>query len=161
MFKFFGRHNHQKCDSCINDTYVLENSNCLKECSNQYYKIGNKCEKCQTDNNCNLFVTNTCTCKKCNNHYYLKNEICQKCDDSCNECDIISTNCTNCPDNNYLYENKCYNCQREHCDIFRSDNCACNVCKEHYYNKNDECLSCIKNCKKYSNYTQIFLIHVF
>ena len=47
----------QKCTKCIND-YLLENGNCLTQCSNGYEKLGNICQFCN-DNKCQDFETNS------------------------------------------------------------------------------------------------------
>ena len=141
--------NNQLCKSC-QPNYFLENVNCKKECSEGYIISGKECQKC-TLNNCQKLEKNniTCICETCNNHYYLKNNECSICDNSCNGCQGEPTNCTSCQANNFLYNNKCYSCQYEHCEKYKEDNCACDICKEGYYNEGFVCKKCqSNNCKK-------------
>ena len=141
--------NNQQCKSC-QPNYFLENVNCKKECSEGYIISGKECQKC-TLNNCQKLEKNniTCICETCNNHYYLKNNECSICDNSCNGCQGEPTNCTSCQANNFLYNNKCYSCQYEHCEKYKEDNCACDICKEGYYNEGFVCKKCqSNNCKK-------------
>ena len=139
---------NQKCTEC-KPGFLLENVNCVTQCSNGYEKKDNRCSSCGGQN-CSNFVNNSCDCIECDFHYYLNESKCYQCDYNCGDCSIIPTNCTNCfpPEVKYLYDNICYECVGDdRCEIKREDNCACQTCKEEYYNLNYQCEACVEGCK--------------
>ena len=139
---------NQKCTEC-KPGFLLENVNCVTQCSNGYEKKDNRCSSCGGQN-CSNFVNNSCDCIECDFHYYLNESKCYQCDYNCGDCSIIPTNCTNCfpPEVKYLYDNICYECVGDdRCEIKREDNCSCQTCKEEYYNLNYQCEACVEGCK--------------
>ena len=143
----------QKCTSC-KSPYLLENDNCVENCSPNYYrKSDDKCECCH-DDQCNKFEQNTCICLKCEHHYFVNsNKKCELCSVNCNDCNETSTNCTSCiGDNSFLYNNTCYACEdNSKCKNFFEKGCECEKCKDGFYNLNHQCKSCVNDCKTCSN----------
>ena len=147
---------NQKCTECKSE-FLLENGNCVKQCSNGYEKKDKTCSSCEEETEtCNNFVNNTCDCLECKFHYYLNKSKCYLCDYNCGDCSIIPTNCTNCfpPEVKYLYNSICYQCvDDDKCEIKGEDNCSCQTCKKSFYNINYQCEECARGCDVCTNST--------
>ena len=124
----------QKCKSCT-DEYLLENGNCLDECSNGFYKKDKECLNC-SDNTCLDFETNNCDCKECINGFNLNNnKKCENCSD--NTCLDFETNTCDCKEciNGFHLNNikKCEKCSDDACLDFETNTCKCINCSSGFY----------------------------
>jgi len=147
----------QRCSSCKSN-YLLENGNCVDNCSPGRGKIpiaDNKyeCKYCG-DDQCKEFELNTCNCQVCKyEHFFVNsNKTCESCDENCGNCIETSTKCTSCLGRKFLYNDTCYVCEdNSKCENFFDGGCECEKCKDGFYNLNHQCKSCINNCKTCSN----------
>ena len=141
------------CTAC-KEGFLLEDSKCNENCSKGRGVIDTpgKCDICP-DNACEIFAQNKCDCKKCKTEQYFINSsnICSVCDDNCKSCEGEAKKCKSCPVNYKLFNNKCYKCQEQHCEVKESDNCRCNKCKDGYYVDDYECKECNETCKTCSS----------
>ena len=142
--------NNQKCIKCKDDL-LLEDGNCLSQCSSGYKKIGNECINCY-DNTCKNFSNNSCNCLECNDGYYLILNKCSECDPSCKTCNNNKNECTSCFNNSFLSENKCVYCSD--CNETEKDSCKCASCNEGLYLENFLCKNCSDNCRICDNNTE-------
>ena len=145
----------QKCLTC-KEEFLIENNNCLKNCSKGYEKTEEKrCRICDHQNTCTDFETNTCNCLKCISLFFVNSsKMCEECDTNCKDCFGTSTNCTSCSDKNFLYNSTCYQCVDNNiCDKYLDDSkkCECEKCKDGFYNSKYECINCVNNCTTCSN----------
>ena len=90
--------NNQKCISCKNTEYFLQEGNCVEKCSDfGYYEKDKKCLKCSE--NCKICIENN-ICIECYEGKYLDENdyTCKKCSDNCLTCSkgIDSNGNNNC-----------------------------------------------------------------
>lgn len=171
---YSGNINDQKCTSCKNENHVLQEGNCIEECTEGYYEEEKQCLKCS--DSCKICEDSE-KCKVCYDGYYLEenNESkCKKCCDNCETCskgpeENGNQNCISCdqesmykylindennltcvgecPENTYL-DNSNLKCQKcvEFCKYcLKSDKCE--VCYDGYYLKEKICKKCSDNCE--------------
>ena len=143
--------NDQKCKSCINDLFNLDDKgNCY--CKNGYYKSGKNCEICTNTIKCDTYKKNTCNCNSCLEKNYLINDKCEKCSDKCFNCTTNEDYCTSCEQNKFLDNNQCHECtDKSFCNQIISDTCKCEKCKDGYYNDFFRCFECSTGCKTCNN----------
>ena len=99
--------NDQKCTSCKNENHVLQEGNCIEECTQGYYEEEKKCLKCSEF--CKI-CQNSENCEECHDGYYLDDENkCKQCSDNCETCsngpeENGNQNCITCNQNtSYKY----------------------------------------------------------
>ncbi len=98
--------------ACNEEFTLLENGNCVKNCSNGNFLDNQICEKCDTScQTCDQFNKN---CTSCIDGEYLDTTSsiysCNKCSDKCEKCSNGKDNCLTCKQNTtfqYLYNNNC------------------------------------------------------
>ena len=87
----------QKCISCKNGLFLQE-GNCLKTCSNNYFLNDRTCEKC--DNTCKTCYQTSYNCTSCIKGKYIdiisETHECKDCSDNCESCEISRDNCISC-----------------------------------------------------------------
>ena len=139
--------NDQKCISC-KDEYLLENENCLDNCSNGFYEKDKICQNC-SDNTCINFETNSCDCKECIYGFHLNNsKRCEKCsDEACLEFETASCKCKNCSYGFYINDNGvCEKCSDDACLEYETNSCNCKKCISGFYlNESNNCENCSDN----------------
>ena len=95
------------------------------------------CQKCTNFEECNI----------CENKYILNDKKCvQKCNSNCEDCDNFSS------DNN---NQKCTLCNDKMLLQVDKGNCV-EKCSDKYFQKENTCLNCHKNCKTCSNINEIY-----
>ena len=106
---FSDNDNEQNCTSCNrNYSFVLEEGNCITNCSPNYFETENKqCIKC--DSLCLTCYKEADNCTKCDIGKYLnENNKCENCSDNCQTCnkgpENDNQNCLSCKKNSkYIY----------------------------------------------------------
>ena len=95
---------NQNCLSCKDENDFLQEGNCIKECTDGFYDVGNKtCSKC--NETCKTCEINSNNCTSCIDGKYLNNEnnICINCHENCQTCKEGGTdenqNCLTCKNN--------------------------------------------------------------
>ena len=88
----FEYNENESKDSCLckNRDYFIENNKCVPQCSNNYFSIGNQCEKC--NDLCLTCENNADNCKTCEIGKYLDNndsnmKTCKNCTNNCKTCE--------------------------------------------------------------------------
>ena len=99
---------NQNCTKC-KDNYVLENGNCLDNCSEGYGAVDGKCQICENAN-CDKFHKNSCNCSQCKEHFFLTENICSECSQNCKNCFGKNNNCTSCDNSSFLFNGQCLSC---------------------------------------------------
>ena len=106
----------QKCISCQNKEFFLEEGNCIEKCHKGYFAVEKECKKCDDEcDSCYLFSNN---CTSCIKGKYLdeKEDIhsCKKCSKNCETClkgeENGYDNCKTCnlnSDFKYLFNTSC------------------------------------------------------
>ena len=97
--------NNQKCISCKDSNLFLQEGNCVKKCSDNYFVNEKKCENC--DNSCKSCSKNSQNCTNCKEGYYMV-----KTSDS-NKCEKCSTNCKTCKKGEEGEIKNCDSCNQE------------------------------------------------
>ena len=97
--------NNQKCISCKDSNLFLQEGNCVKKCSDNYFVNEKKCENC--DISCKSCSKNSQNCTNCKEGYYMV-----KTSDS-NKCEKCSTNCKTCKKGEEGEIKNCDSCNQE------------------------------------------------
>ena len=97
---------NQNCLSCKDENDFLQEGNCIKECTDGFYDVGNKtCSRC--NETCKTCEINSNNCTSCIDGKYLEknieNNICINCHENCQTCKEGGTdenqNCLTCKNN--------------------------------------------------------------
>ena len=138
--------NDQKCTSCKSENHVLQEGNCIEECTQGYYEEEKKCLKCSEF--CKI-CQNSENCEECHDGYYLDDENkCKQCSDNCETCsngpeENGNQNCITCNQNtSYKY---LINVENNHTCV--------DICPEATYldEENKKCEKCSNFCKNCEN----------
>ena len=106
--------NEQNCIKCKNINHYLENGNCVKKCSENYFSKEQNCYEC--DESCKTCENEAKSCTSCIEGKFLNKDAskCEKCSEYCLECfareSNESQNCKSCNEtSNYtiLFNNNC------------------------------------------------------
>ena len=114
---FSENYTEQNCLSCKNEKHVLENGNCVDNCSIGFFLEGKNCKKC--DISCKTCNKNKNMCTECEDGKYLdkSSEIhtCKKCSENCLTCsdgeDGEIKNCILCNQSSdfiYFFNKSCW-----------------------------------------------------
>ena len=128
---------NQKCTKC-KEGYLLEDGNCLLNCSEGFEEVDKKCRNCN-NTICEDFITNSCGCLQCkDNNQFLNRwtlEFPQECYNQCPAtlyADPLINQCRRC-------HSTCYECTGE----FYNNCLSCTGVL--YFNFKDN--TCIPNCQ--------------
>ena len=138
--------NNQYCTACNDENELLQEGNCVKQCSEGYYQNGKKCEKCNDD--CKTCTEQPDKCTSCKEKYYLDSNTCKKCLDTCKTCENSPEHCTSCDEGFELQED--YSCRRlcdPPCKTCQESKDKCTKCDDHYYLVDYTCYNCSDSCK--------------
>ena len=160
------------CQSCINNSYYLENKTCKKceepcstcetsatkctECiNNSYFLDNNECKECPK--NCKENVTDSCKCKTCNDGFYLDSFYCKNCSSNCKKCDNYEK-CNECNSDFYKSNDLCNKCDDicETCDGGKENDTnyhclSCDIRKDKKYLINETGIhKCVENCSEFN-----------
>jgi len=115
---------NQNCLFCKDENDFLQEGNCINECTEGFYDVGNKtCLKC--DGICKTCEINSNNCKSCIDGKYLENNTCIDCHEKCQTCEKGGED-----------ENQnCLTCKYNDTYLINADG----------YNKN-----CVENCSDYN-----------
>ncbi|EAR90732.2 zinc finger lsd1 subclass family protein (macronuclear) [Tetrahymena thermophila SB210] len=142
-----------QCQTCPNSKSLLQNGDCVSQCSQGYYQNLDQCSACSS----NCSICNSSQCLMCKQNYKLdvtqQNCINTACppgqyqgqnyfgSDACLDCSKLFDNCIECT------SNQCQKCNSQ--KILNSSNNTCiDSCPDNYYAENNVCKQCTNpQCK--------------
>ena len=119
---------------CKEEYNYLENGNCVKECSDNFFLKNKDCQKC--DESCKACEKSENNCIKCNEGEYLKKDPLTY--NTCNKC---SEKCETCSDEEKNGIDNCLSCKKNSTyEFLFNKNCVEKCPKDMISNKNNICI---------------------
>ncbi|ELP90338.1 hypothetical protein EIN_190680, partial [Entamoeba invadens IP1] len=141
-----------KCVECL-DSFKLKNGNCSEQFDDENEQENNSTNIKQDLKGAEVscFIRNNKGCQRCNDMYYYNNcdGECLLCSTNCKEC-YNTTYCTSCQLGYYL--SSTFTCEPlgdlfTKCDLTLPTGGGCAICKDKYYKRETDCISCDESCE--------------